>query len=151
MNENGAMMEWYWQEETEVLGEKYYTEWVVGGWMSMGQWWNDTDRRNLKYWQKNIIQSGWYVDECVWSNGGMILTGDNWSTGRKTWYRLVGRWMNVYGEMVEWYWQGKIEVLGEKHYTGWVVGGWMIMEQWWNDTDRRKLKYWEKNIIESGW
>jgi len=43
----------------------------------MGQWWNDTDRRNLKYWQKNIIQSGGYVDEWVWSNGGMILTGDN--------------------------------------------------------------------------
>jgi len=151
MNENGAMVEWYWQEETEILGGKHYTVWVVAGWMSMGQWWNDTDRRNLKYWQKNIIQSGWYLDEWVWSNGGMILTGDNWSTGRKTWYRLVGRWMNVYGEMVEWYWQGKFEVLGEKHYTGWVVGGWMIMEQWWNDTDRRKLKYWEKNIIESGW
>ena len=35
--------------------------------MSMAQWWNDTDRRNLKYWQKIIIQSGWYMDECVWS------------------------------------------------------------------------------------
>ena len=23
----------------------------------------------------------------------------------------------------------------------------MSMEQWWNDTDRGKLKYWEKNII----
>ena len=22
------------------------------------------------------------------------------------------------------------------------------MEQWWNDTDRGKLKYWEENIIE---
>jgi len=22
----------------------------------------------------------------------------------------------------------------------------MSMEQWWNDTDRGKLKYWEKNI-----
>jgi len=30
--------------ETEVLREKYYTEWVVDGWMSMEQWWNDTDR-----------------------------------------------------------------------------------------------------------
>jgi len=27
----------------------------------------------------------------------------------------------------------------------------MSMEQWWNDTDRRKLKYWEKNIIQCGW
>jgi hypothetical protein len=24
-------------------------------------------------------------------------------------------------------------------------------EQWWNDTDRGKLKYWEKNIIQCGW
>jgi len=25
------------------------------------------------------------------------------------------------------------------------------MEQWWSDTDRGKLKYWEKNIIQRGW
>jgi len=25
------------------------------------------------------------------------------------------------------------------------------MEHWWNDTDRGKLKYWEKNIIQCGW
>jgi hypothetical protein len=52
------------------------------------------------------------------------------------------------GAMVEWYWQGKTEVVGEKHYTAWVVDGWMSMEQWWNDTDKGKLKYWEKNIIQ---
>jgi len=46
---------------------------------------------------------------------------------------------------------GKIEVLGEKHYTAWVVDGWMSMEQWWNDNDRGKLKCWEKNIIQCGW
>jgi len=27
----------------------------------------------------------------------------------------------------------------------------MNKEQWWNDTDRGKLKYWEKNIIQCGW
>jgi len=27
----------------------------------------------------------------------------------------------------------------------------MSMEQWWNDNDRGKLKYWEKNIIQCGW
>jgi len=27
----------------------------------------------------------------------------------------------------------------------------MSMEQWWNNTDRGKLKYWEKNIIQRGW
>ena len=26
----------------------------------------------------------------------------------------------------------------------------MGMEQWWNDTDRGKLKYWVKNIIQRG-
>jgi len=25
---------------------------------------------------------------------------------------------------------GETEVLGEKHYTAWVVDGWMGMEQW---------------------
>jgi len=32
--------------ETEVLGEKHYTVWVVDGWMGMEQWWNGTDRVN---------------------------------------------------------------------------------------------------------
>ena len=31
------------------------------------------------------------------------------------------------------------------------VDGLMKVEQWWNDTDRGKLKYWEKNIIQCGW
>ena len=81
-----------------------------------------------------------------WSNGGMILTGENSSTGGKTLYSVGGRWMNEYGAMVEWYWQGKTEVLGEKHYIAWVVDEWMSMEQWWNDTDRGKLKYRERNL-----
>jgi len=91
------------------------------------------------------------MKEWVWSNGGMILTGENWSAGRKTLYRVGGRWKNEYGAMVEWYWQGKTEVLGEKHYLAWVVDEWMSKEQWWNDTDRGKLKCWEKNIIQRGW
>jgi len=91
------------------------------------------------------------MDEWVWSNGGMVLTGEYWSTGRETLYSVGGRWMDEYGAMVEWYWQGKTEVLGEKHYIVWVVDEWMSMEQWWNDTDRGKLKYWEKNIIQRGW
>ena len=85
--------------------------------------------------------NGW-----VWRNAGMILTGENWSAGRKTLYSVGGRWINECGAMEEWYWQGKTEVLGEKHYTVWVVDGWMSMEQWWNDTDRGKLKYWEKDL-----
>jgi len=30
---------------------------------SMEQWWNDIDRGKLKYWEKNIIQRGWWMDE----------------------------------------------------------------------------------------
>ena len=58
------------------------------------------------------------MDEWVWSNGGMILTAENWSTGRKTLYSVGGRWMNEYGAMVEWYWQGKTEVVARNlpHY-----------------------------------
>jgi hypothetical protein len=74
--------------------------------------------------------------EWVWSIGGVILTGENWSTGRDTLYIVGGRWMNEYGALVEWCWQEKIEVLGEKHYTVLVVDVWMSMEHWWNDTDR---------------
>ena len=44
---------------------------------------------------------------------------------------VVGGWSN--GGMVL---TGGTEVLGEKHYTAWVVDGWMSMEQWWNGTDR---------------
>jgi hypothetical protein len=54
-----------------------------------------------------------YMNERVWSNGGMI------QTGRKTLNSVGGRWMS--------------------------------MEQWWNDTDRGKLKDWEKYIIQHGW
>ena len=49
------------------------------------------------------------MDDWVWSNGGMILTGENWSTWRKTLYSVGGRWMIEYGAMVELYWQGKTE------------------------------------------
>ena len=56
---------------TEVLGEKHYTVWVVDGWMSVEQWWNDTDRGKLKYRDENTLCS---VD---------------------------GRWLDEYGAMVE--------------------------------------------------
>jgi len=74
----------------------------------------------------------------------MILTKENWSTGREKLYSVGGRWINGYGALVEWYWQGKTEVLGEKHYIVWVEGELMDMEHWWNGTERGKLKYWER-------
>ena len=90
-------------------------------WIVTAHSWDDKERRIGKFWGSKNLES------------------------------VGGRWMNEYGAMMEWYWQGKTEVPGEKHYTAWVVDGWMGMEQWWNDTDRGKLKYWEKNIIQRGW
>jgi len=86
------------------------------------------------------------MNKWVWSNGGMILTEENWSTGRKTLYSVGGRWMNEYRAMVEWYWQGKAEVLGEKHYTAWVKmnkliwsnGGMILIGENWS-TGRKTL------------
>jgi len=46
--------------------------------------------------------------------------------------------------MNKWVWNtggmiltGESEVLGEKYYTVSMVDEWMIMEHWWNDTDRK--------------
>ena len=44
--------------ESEVLGEKQYTTWVVDGWMSMEQWWNDTDRGNCSTGRKTFYSLG---------------------------------------------------------------------------------------------
>jgi len=73
------------------------------------------------------------VNEWVWIIGGMVLTGETWSTGREILYSMSGRWMNWYGTLVEWYWQGKTEVLGEKHYIGgrWINGYGTLVEWYW--------------------
>ena len=41
------------------------------------------------------------MGEWIRSNGGMVMTGNNCSTGRETLYSVGGRWMNEYGAMVE--------------------------------------------------
>jgi len=63
----------------------------------------------------------------------MVLTGENSSAGRETLFSVGGKWMDVYGALVEWYWQGEIEVLGEKHYIVWVVrelNGYGALVEW---------------------
>ena len=98
------------------------------------------------------------MDEFVWSNGGVILTGEtevlgeklytvwvvdwwkfmehwlintdreNRYNGRKILFSVGGRWMNAYGEL----WNDTdwvTEVLGEKHSILWMVDEWMSMEQ----------------------
>jgi hypothetical protein len=151
MNMYEAMVEWYWHGKTKVQRDKRYTMCVVDGGMNMEQLLNVSDKGKLKYWEKNIIQCGRYMDEWGWSNGGMILTWENCCIWRKTLYNLCVRWRNEYGAMVEWYWHGKTVVFGEKHYTICVLDGGMCMEQWWNDTDKGILKYWEKIIILCEW
>jgi len=54
------------------------------------------------------------MNEWVWSKGGMILTGESWSTGRKILYSVGGRWMNEYGAKVVTYWRGKSGILEKK-------------------------------------
>jgi hypothetical protein len=54
---------------------------------------------------RTVLRCIWYE----WSIGGMVLTGENWSAGRETLYSVGDRWMNGYGALVEWYWQGKTE------------------------------------------
>jgi hypothetical protein len=60
------MNEWVWSNGGMILtgenwstGRKHYTAWVVDEWMSMEQWWNDTDRGKPKCREKNIVQRRW--------------------------------------------------------------------------------------------
>jgi len=99
------------------------------------------------------LQPATKAQRCSFFNLGVFVENSYvilWRSHLPRLYSVGGRWVNECGAMVEWHWQGKAEVLGEKHYTAWVVDEWMSMEQWWNGTDREKLKYWEKNIIQRG-
>ena len=51
--------------------------------MGVECWWNDTDSGKQKYWERNVIQRGWEVNEWVWNVGGMILAQENRNTGRE--------------------------------------------------------------------
>jgi len=139
------MDEWVWSiggmiltGETEVLGEKYYTACVEDEWISMEHWWNNNDRGNWSTGRKtlySVVEDEWMSMEHWWND----TDRGNWSAGRKTLYSVGGRWMNEYGALVEWYWQGKLKCW-EKNIIQ-RGGRWMNMEHWWNDTDREKPKY----------
>ena len=72
------MNEWVWSiggivltGETEVLGEKHYTAYVVDEWMGVDIWWNDTDRGNWSTGWKNIIVcvlDEWMCMELWWND-----------------------------------------------------------------------------------
>ena len=78
--------------------------------------WSDLYRRPQLLTHTAFVIDGW-MGIWNWWNG---TDRGNWSTGRETLYSVGGRWMNVYGALVEWYWQGKTEVLGKKKscYSG---------------------------------
>jgi len=148
-NEYGKLVEWFWRGKTNVLGEKFYTTWMVDEWMSVEHWRNDNDNGKRKYWEKKVTQRRWLVNGWIWSICGMILTGGTkvlgekhytasavddrksmghwlndtdwgkWSTGRKQLLRVGGRWMNDYGKLVEWYWQGKLKYLEKNIIQRW--------------------------------
>ena len=50
--------------ETEVLGERHYTAWVVDGWMTMLRWLNDTKRGIGSTGRKTLYSVGgrWMVE-----------------------------------------------------------------------------------------
>jgi len=58
--------------ETEVLGEKHYTASVVDKRMSMEHWWNDGERGNLKYWDKNSPIATLSTRNFIWIGLKMI-------------------------------------------------------------------------------
>jgi hypothetical protein len=130
--------------------------------MSMEHWWNDTDRGNwstgrktlyivdgiwmneyralvewywqgkLKYWDKNIIQRRWQMNEWVLNTGGLILTGEIKILGDKHYTpSVVDEWMSMehWWNDTDW---GNWSTWRKALFT--VGGRWM--EQWWNDTDR---------------
>jgi len=50
--------------------------------MCKDRWWNNTDKGNQMYVERNNMYFWWLLNECVWSFGGMLLTGENRSTWR---------------------------------------------------------------------
>ena len=54
--------------ETEVLGEKHCTAWVVDGCMGVEQWWNGTDRGNCSAGRKTLYSVG---SRCMDEYGAM--------------------------------------------------------------------------------
>ena len=67
-----------WWNDTDRGKQKYWERNVIQRGWEVNEWvWNDTDRGKQKYWERNVIQCGWEVNEWGWSIGGMIVTGEN--------------------------------------------------------------------------
>jgi len=136
---------WQRQGKSELVGQKLLTARVVGEWMCMEQWWL-TETGEIRISTTNFFTvwgvGEWMCMEQWWNDTERGI----WISGTKIVHSEGGWWMNVYGTMVEWHWQGKSEVLGEKLFTAWVVGEWMGMEHLWNNSVRGNLKCWDKVV-----
>ena len=84
--------------------------WSIGGLILTGE----TEVRGEKHYTASVVD-GWMSVE-HWRND---TDKGNWSTGRKTLYSIGGRWMNEYGTLVEWYWQGKLKYWEKNIIQGW--------------------------------
>jgi hypothetical protein len=80
------------------------------------------------------------MDGWLWSNGKVILTGENWRIERKILYSITGRWTEKHQAGLEWYWHKKTEVLEQKNYTASEVDKWMYMEEWNLEENRSILR-----------
>jgi hypothetical protein len=86
--------------------------------MSMGHWWNDTNRGTEVLGEKHYTAS--VVDEWVWSIGGTILTVETEQLAKKTQTPSL----SLQSALTIYWWNDTdrgTEVLGEKHYTASVV------------------------------
>jgi len=109
--------------KTEVLGEKHYTALVVDEWMSMENWWNDTDRGKWSTGEKHYRAS--VVDEWIWGIGRMILTGEIEVLGEEHYTApVVDEWMSM-----EHWWndtnRGNWSTGHEPKPPHWKAGDWL--------------------------
>jgi len=84
-------------------------EWVrsIGGMILTG----DTETLREKHYTLSMVDE-WMSMEHWWND----TDRGHWNTERKTLYTVDGRWMNEYGALAEWYWQGKLKYW-EKNIT----------------------------------
>ena len=66
------------------------------------------------------------MDGWVWGNGGKILSGQNWKTGRTKLYNVGRRWIEEYGAIVKGIERVKLKYW-EKNILqcGWLKDGWL--------------------------
>ena len=135
VNVYGAMVEWYWQGKMYYFEKNLNRVWVVDECKCMEEFSNYSERGNWRF-ERKVLYCGLYMNEWVWSNVVVILTGltelmgekyftvwvvdewmnmerwwnytdrGNWCIGKNALYSEGGRWMNEYGAIVENYWHG---------------------------------------------